>query len=164
MAQTTIHHGPSTSIPSGASPGLQFLKGFLAVLDSLDPDQVQTLTNFLTPDAAFAINGGAPVPTEQVLSMLTMRGQKLARFGHEVHVAWDIESGAGSRTVMYESTSVTVFKDDPAAAEIRVREFNIVELVGGGQDGASWKAKELRTFMDASAVYKHAQSLQAKAD
>lgn len=98
--------------------------------------------------------------------MLTMRGQKLARFGHEVHAAWDIEGGGdgdgpGSRTVMYESTSVTVFKDDPEATEIKVREFNVVELVGGEGD---WKARELRTFMDASAVYKHAQKLQAKTE
>lgn len=63
MAQTTIHHGPSASIPTdgaSASPGLLFLKRFLAVLDSLVPEEVQTLTEYLAPGATFAINGGAP--------------------------------------------------------------------------------------------------------
>jgi hypothetical protein len=50
------------------------------------------------------------------------------------------------RQVMYESTSVTVFKMDSEAKEIRVEEFNVLELdsmLGGNQ--VSLGAKLLTT-------------------
>jgi hypothetical protein len=159
MSTTTIHHGPSSTIPlTSSSAGLIFLHNFLPILDSLDPADTSQLKDFVLPEAQFIING-SPIGTgEQVVPMLAMRAQKLARFGHEVDVAWDIPHSNGRRTVMYESSSVTVFKDDGTGDEIRVREFNIIELemVEGDGQGSTWKAVELRTFMDAGAVRERA--------
>ena len=69
--------------------------------------------------------------------------------------AWDIVSReAGKRTVMYESVSVTVFKDDEEGVRVQVPEFNVLELerMEDGVEGLGvW---ELRTFMDAGPVVK----------
>jgi len=155
MASTTIHHGSYQSIPTSASPGLLFLKAFLPILDSLDPADVALLSRHLSPDATFAINNGTAMPAENVLPMLSTRGQKLSAFGHDVRIAWDIAKEDGSRTLMYESTSSTVFKEDAEGAVAEVKEFNIIELVPAG---GGLKADELRTFMDASPVSERARA------
>ena len=95
------------------------------------------------------------MPAENVLPMLTTRGQKLSAFGHDVHIAWDIAKEYGSRTLMYESTSSTVFKEDAEGAVAEVEEFNIIELVSAGE---GLKADELRTFMGASSVSERARA------
>jgi hypothetical protein len=169
MAQTHIHHGSYESIPSNASPGLLFLRDFIPILDSLEISPPLPLTSFLTPDAKFIINNGPPIPTQDVLAMFAMRSGKVAKFHHDLYRAWDIakDNGLGSRTVMYESTSVTVFKQDPENAEVKVREFNIVELVPSKDDGATsegFKACELRTFLDGSPVSARLKSILEEAN
>ena len=66
---------------------------------------------------------------------------------------------------MYESTSVTVFKDDPEQAPVKVQEFNIVELEATasqfGSESPQYMAVELRTFMDAKSVQERATKLTA---
>ncbi|KAH9893090.1 hypothetical protein F4778DRAFT_784547 [Xylariomycetidae sp. FL2044] len=165
MAQTTIHQGPYESIPSTASPGLLFLKELLPVLDSLEPDQA-ALRSLLSPDATFTSNAHPTNSLNTVLPLFARRGEKVARFHHEVSYAWDIaaEPGgsttAGARTVLYESVSTTVFKGDPDANEAKVKEFNIVELAPK-KAGGPLHAVALRTIMDASPVTKLAQALIA---
>lgn len=94
------------------------------------------------------------------------------------------------RTVMYQATSGTVFKQDPEQFEIRMEEFNIVELLaehddegeeGKGDDGCQedekdrkstsnstssapygYKAVGLRTFVDPRPVMERAGELQAQ--
>lgn len=163
MEPTTTHTGSHLAIPDTASPGLVFLKHFLPVLDSLEVNSETSLalTAVLAPGATFTVNGGPPQTTEQILPMLLMRAQKLAAFGHNVSQAWDIPSAnsGGGRTLMYEGTSSTVFKEDPEGLEVKVAEFNIVELVPVGQaEGglAGFRAAELRTFMDAAPVTERA--------
>lgn len=149
MASTTIHQGSYQSIPVDASPGLLFLKAFLPILDSLNAEDVATLSDYLTAEATFTINNGTPVQSEHVLPMLSMRSQKLSKFGHDLHIAWDIAKADGNRTLLYESTSSTVFKEDAESVEAKVKEFNIVELVSVD---AGFRARDLRTYMDASPV------------
>jgi hypothetical protein len=150
MSLTAIHHGAPSAITPSGSPGLLFLKSFFPLLDSLEPADALKLKNDVLPTAQFIINGTSIGTTEQVIPMLSMRAQKLARFKHEVDIIWDIlpAHDQKKRTVMYESTSVTVFKEDKE--EVKVREFNIIELEDQGE--GSWKAMELRTFMDTSPV------------
>ena len=171
MSQVSIHRGPYTAIPADASPGLLFLRALLPELDSLGPfDGTPKLMSLLAPSAVFVINGGAPMPARDVLPMFERRAETVAEFRHEVDVAWDMargndgDGGVGARTVMYESTSVTVCKDDPEGVEVRVRECNVLELVpareGDGEGGAAgFKAVELRAFLDGAAVASRAQAL-----
>ena len=57
---------------------------------------------------------------------------------------------------MFEATSVTVFKNDPDQFEVKVKEFNILELVPASRPSSSAEqqerglfASEVRTYMDA---------------
>ncbi|RYP72101.1 hypothetical protein DL771_004432 [Monosporascus sp. 5C6A] len=160
MAGVSIHKGAYTSIGSDSSPGLLFLRSFLAAIDSFNPTDHAPIASLLRQDATLTINNGPAIPAEQMISMLGMRGTKLAKFGHDLHTAWDIAGGDGRRTVMYESTSFTVFKDDQEGVEARVNEFNIIELVKS--DDGVLRALELRTYMDASPVSARAQAVMSK--
>ncbi|EJP69865.1 hypothetical protein CRV24_008815 [Beauveria bassiana] len=179
MADVQVHCGPYESISDTASPGLLFLRRLLPALDSLGPFDARDgqrppqLVRLLAPDATFVMNGGPPLPAVDVLQMLPKRAERLARFRHDVRMAWDVAprgdgygdgAGAGRRTVMYESTSVSVFKADPEAVEVRVAEFNVVELVlvTDPETGeASLKALQLRAFLDGGPVTSRAQMIAA---
>jgi hypothetical protein len=154
MAKAYTHTGPYQTIPSTASPGLRFLRAFLPAVDSLNP-AANPLGRYLTPNAVFIINGGEPTPAETIIGMMQMRGQRLKTFRHGVKSAWDIETGNGTRMVMYETVSVTIFKDDPEEKAIEVSEFSTVELepVDGREGGfEGLAASVLKTFMDANPV------------
>lgn len=162
---THIHYGDHSSVPEDASAGLIFLKQLLPALDSLQPS-VASVESLLCPDARFIINGGDAQKLSSMVPMLENRSKHLAKFQHTVHRAWDIESDENPdrRTLMYQSTSVTVFKADSEAQEIYVEEFSIVELVKTRSDKNSegidaWKAMELKTYMDAKPVVQRAEQL-----
>lgn len=92
--------------------------------------------------------------------MMKMRAQRLRTFRHELKAAWDMDLGDGKRMLMYESVSVTIFKDDPDEKAIEVAEFSAVELesVEGEGDGdgkggfEGLRATVLKTFMDANPI------------
>ncbi|KAJ5811871.1 hypothetical protein N7474_008172 [Penicillium riverlandense] len=155
-----IHHGDTIEIPASSSPGLRFLQSLLPLLDSLNTIDIAKLDEFICPTARFTVNGVLIGKLAEIKTMFLMRAQNLAYFGHEVDVTWDIQASEGSknhRTIMYESTSVSIFKADSEKEEIRVREFNIIELEE--QEEGLWKAVELRTFMDPSAVSEKARTV-----
>lgn len=166
MTETHIHRGPYNEIPATASPGLLFLKSLLPALDSLGPfNGTPELSMYLAPNATFIMNSGAAIPAASILQMLPKRGEKLSKFRHDVHMAWDIAAtdGSGKRTVMYESTSTSCFKLDPEAVEIKVGEFNIVELVlteDSVTGVTELKALQLRAFLDGAPVTSRAQMLE----
>ncbi|KAJ5727016.1 hypothetical protein N7493_006043 [Penicillium malachiteum] len=62
------------------------------------------------------------------------------------------------RTVMFEATSETIFKDDPDGFPIKIREFNILDLEGSDNDNL--QVTEMRIFLDARPVQARAASLQ----
>ncbi|RMJ29016.1 hypothetical protein PHISP_00096 [Aspergillus sp. HF37] len=174
MGKVTIHNGPYTAISENASPGLQFLKQFLPALDSLDPSR--TVAPFLTPNASIIVGSQPANPGNRVIPLLEVRSKHLDRFRHDVHVVWDIEhtnadqnqaiQGDTRRTVMFEATSVTVFKNDPDQFEIKVKEFNVLELVSspssGQEDNGGLLAREIRTYMDARPVQDQAARLHSQ--
>jgi hypothetical protein len=115
--------------------------------------------------------------------MIKMRSSRLKVFRHDVRYAYDVElddeeggDGAGEdgeggngkggrRMVLYESVSTTVFRDDEEKKAVEVAEFSTVELVrvqGLGQEGGvdGWRARVLRTFMDASPVVQRMKQIQ----
>lgn len=167
MADTQIHRGPYDAIPDTASAGLLFLRSLLPALDSLGPFDAGAqpeLLQYLAPGATFIMNGGPPIQAVDVVQMLPKRSERLSRFHHDVHMAWDVAAidGSGKRTVMYESTSVSTFKADPDAVEVKVAEFNVVELVPieDAQTGkTSLKALQLRAFLDGAPVTSRAQMI-----
>jgi hypothetical protein len=183
MQQVYTHEGPYESIPSTASPGLQFLRHFLPALDSLDPT-TNPVSPFIHPDARVFVGSGPPNRGTDVVGLLNVRQRHIQHFHHEVHKAWDIArtdtgngNGNGPRTVMFEATSGTVFRNDPDEFEVRVREFNILELESSGSgsgpgpqsrsdsDGddegkGGFVAVEMRTYMDAWPVQDQAARLQ----
>lgn len=168
MADAQIHCGPYDAIPDTASPGLLFLRNLLPALDSLGPfdgdDGQPDLIHYLAPGATFIMNGGPPLQAVDVLRMLPKRGERLSHFHHDVRMAWDIAApdDSGRRTVMYESTSVSTFRADPEAVEVKVAEFNVVELVpiADPKTGeTSLKALQLRAFLDGAPVTSRAQMI-----
>jgi hypothetical protein len=176
MGKVTIHNGPYTAITENASPGLQFLTQFLPALDSLDPS-CHPVAPFLTPNASIIVGSQPANPGNRVIPLLEVRSKHLDRFRHDVHVVWDIEhtsedqnqdiQGDTRRTVMFEATSVTVFKNDPDQFEIKVKEFNILELVSsssssGQKDKEGLLAREIRTYMDARPVQDQAARLHSQ--
>ncbi|GFF46478.1 hypothetical protein IFM61606_00548 [Aspergillus udagawae] len=167
----TTHEGPYESIPSTATPGLQFLKHFLPALDSLDPN-ANPVSPFIHPDARVFVGSGPPNRGTDVVGLLNVRQRHIQYFHHDVHKAWDIArtdtgSGSDTRTVMFEATSGTVFRNDPDDFEVRVREFNVLELQwadsqsdGDDEGKGGFVAVEMRTYMDARPVQDQAARLQ----
>ena len=146
MPEAFMHHGPYPLISSDASPGLRFLKAILRALDSLQPSS-SPLAPFLASNALFIFNSGEPVAANQIIAMLNSRAAKLDAFHHDVKFAWDVGMGDGRRTVMYESISVAVHKNDPEKVEVKVPEFNIIELVPTEKGFEGLVAVELRSYI-----------------
>ena len=170
--KTTIHHGPYTTIPTLTTPGLHFLKTFLPALDSLDAE-THPIAPFLHPDADISVNSNPPNKGCQVVPLLEVRRKHLSAFGHEMEVAWDIaleEADPGDqrqaqgkdrgdkRTVMFEATSSTVFRDDPDQFAVKVREFNILDIEK--EAGSEFQVVQMRTYLDARPVQDRAARLQ----
>jgi hypothetical protein len=149
MAKAYTHTGSYQTIPATASPGLRFLAAFLASVDSLNPAN-NPLGQYLSPNAVFIINGSEPTPSSTVTGMMATRNSRLKAFRHDLKQAWDIELEDGKRMVMYESISVTIFKNDVDEKAIEIAEFSTAELepVDGGFEGLA--ANVLKTFMDAN--------------
>jgi hypothetical protein len=95
---------------------------------------------------------------------LQMRSQSLLKFERDIHRVWDVEDAQHKkRTVLYESTTTTVFKQDSEKKEVAVREFGIVELVHVDKGGfQGYKASELRSFLDPSKVMERANEVFSK--
>jgi hypothetical protein len=194
----TIHHGPSSTIPPTASPGLLFLQRFLPAADSLDSTTLP-ITPFFTPNAPILIGSNPPTSASDAVPLLQVRGRHLAGFKHDVHIAWDMDlnpdktlngttttssdstdstrnvptTGAAhdestlyapltsgvrlKRTVMFEATSETVFKNDPDQFPVKLREFNILDLEGNNTDDL--QIVEMRVFLDSRPVQARAARL-----
>lgn len=177
----TFHTGPAASIPSTASPGLLFLKSFLAAIDSLDPTP-HPLDHLVADHATLILGNNPPSHSSRIRPMLEVRSKHLEKFGHELHLAWDIElpgqrsgdtdtdtdtsegkgKGRRRRTVMFEATSATVFKNDPDHFEIKVKEFNILELEDAVDGDARLVAAEIRTYLDGRPVQDRAARLHSQ--
>ncbi|CDM34259.1 hypothetical protein DTO013E5_2347 [Penicillium roqueforti] len=61
------------------------------------------------------------------------------------------------RTVMFEATSETTFREDPCQFAVRVREFNILDLEG--RDESDLQIVEMRIFLDQRPLQAHSASL-----
>jgi hypothetical protein len=158
MAKVFTHHGHCENIPTDASPGLRFIKAFLPALDSLEPS-LNPIGPFLASKAHFVINGGSPTPAHLVIGMLDSRGKKLSFFHHDMKVAWDMEKDGGKRTVMYESVSVTVFRNDTEKVEVKVPEFNIIELEPLQNGSNVLVAVELRSYLETKPIMQRVSEL-----
>ncbi|ODM15624.1 hypothetical protein SI65_08858 [Aspergillus cristatus] len=168
----TIHRGPYITIPANTSPGLQFLKSFLPALDCLDPIS-KPVAPFLHPDALVYVGSNPPSRGRQVVPLLEVRSKHLSAFHHDMEIAWDIVpegSDGRTRTVMFQATSVTVFRNDPEQFAVRVEEFNVLELKERSRElgpGQEWEGQleldfqvvEMRTYLDARPVQDRAANL-----
>lgn len=189
--KVTIHHGPYETIPSTASPGLEFLKRFLPTMDSLTPSD-NAIRPFFTPNAPILVGSDPPTSARQATPLMEVRGRHTARLHHEVHIAWNIDlsevdrpsrlnerrhdggsaHGGGDeklyaplpgniplkRTVMFEATCETVFRNDPDEFPVKIREFNILDL--DGKNVEDFQVVEMRMFLDEQPVRARAFSLQ----
>lgn len=162
---TTVHRGPYSSIASTASPGLSFLRDFLPALDSLDPS-THPVVPFLHPEASISVGSNPPNTGKQAVPLLEVRRKHLSSFHHDMHIAWDIvpegQDPAQRRTVMFEATSATVFRNDPDQFAVRVKEFHIIELQKRPKEKEGevpWQVVEMRTYLDARPVQDRAARL-----
>ncbi|KAK9386019.1 hypothetical protein V1515DRAFT_605853, partial [Lipomyces mesembrius] len=166
MSQQSVHLGEYHSIPEDASPGLVFLKNFLPVVDSLDENV--SFAPFLSPNARF-IMGDTISSVDIFATMTRIRSTKLSFFCHRVKHAWDIagpsatDDGSGSkRTVLYESVSITKFKDDPQQVAVEVPEFSVIELESTESDPSKFVVVELRSYLDPKPVLLRRQQVQSR--
>ncbi|RJE25749.1 hypothetical protein PHISCL_01937 [Aspergillus sclerotialis] len=181
----TTHTGPTSLIPSDASPGLLFLKAWLIAIDTLDPT-THPIEPLLAKRATLIMGNEPPSHAKHISPMLEVRAKHLEAFGHELLIAWDIElSGKGEsiegeetetgtdekkeqmkkrgrRTVMFEAVPSTVFKNDPDKFEIKVKEFNIIELEESSHGDGRLLATEIRTYMDSRPVQDRAARLHSQ--
>ncbi|KAK9350551.1 hypothetical protein V1523DRAFT_73998 [Lipomyces doorenjongii] len=165
MSQQSVYLGEYHSIPEDASPGLLFLKEFLPVLDSLDENV--SIAPFLSSNARF-IMGNTITSADSFATMARIRSSKLSFFCHRVMHAWDIagpaataDGNGSTRTVLYESVSITKFKDDPQQVAVEVPEFNVIELQSTASDPSKFVAVELRSYLDPKPVLLRRQQLQS---
>jgi hypothetical protein len=86
----SIHHGPYSSVPETASPGLKFLKCFLSAMDSANPSEHQ-IGPFFTPNAPVLIGNNPPTLASRTTPLMQLRSEHLSHFHHHVHIAWDID-------------------------------------------------------------------------
>lgn len=183
-ASVTIHNGPTSRIPSDASPGLLFLKEWLIAIDTLDP--THPVEPLLAKHATLIMGNDPPSHAKNLTPMLQIRAKHLEAFGHELLIAWDIElSGKGEsiegeeegtdtgnkkehrkhrgrRSVMFEAMSSTVFKNDPDRFPVKVKEFNIIEMEESSHGDGKLLATEIRTYMDSRPVQDRASRLHAQ--
>lgn len=66
------------------------------------------------------------------------------------------------RTVMFEATSTTIFKNDPDRFEIKVKEFTVLELEVSLEDEKRLVAAEIRTYLDSRPVQDRAARLHSQ--
>ncbi|KAK9322168.1 hypothetical protein V1517DRAFT_374084 [Lipomyces orientalis] len=166
MTQKSVHVGDYDSIPGDASPGLVFLKEFIPVLDSLDENA--SIAPYVLPETRLIINDNV-IGVDSFTTMARVRSSKLSSFYHKVRRAWDLELPAAAnegssscrRTVLYESVSVTIFKDDPQQLPVEVPEFNIIELEPNASDHGKFVALELRSYLDPKPIVERRRQLQS---
>lgn len=127
MATTTIHTGPLASIPSGATPGLLFLKELIPSWDALGKPP-RPVREFFNNETTFVTNSNEPTPVGQVLQGLIKRVERLAKLSREISIAYDIGKEDGSRTVIFEAINSRVLKNDPSSTEVKGKEVTILEL------------------------------------
>jgi len=96
--------GQLSAISQTASPGLQFLKEYLPLLDS---DSAVFLDKHVKPSASLISNGSEPMRLKEISQMFEKRTEMLSLFTHTAHPieAWDMEKEKGERTVIFHSVS-----------------------------------------------------------
>jgi hypothetical protein len=97
--------GELFSIPPSATPGLQFLKDYLPLLDENDGCVFDT---HVSPTATLTSNGGQPIVLKDIAHMFAQRSARLSEFTHTAHPveAWDMEGRwPGKRQVIFHSIS-----------------------------------------------------------
>lgn len=166
---SSIHKGSPKSISETATPGLLFLKQFLPALDSLDPSTASTsapegIDRFLAPTATFRVNSNPPSNVWDVIPLLRIRDKYLSTFRHEIETIWDIGVADGrQRTVMFEATSVTAFREDEDQFEVRLKEFNVLDLETEGKNHNTPEGLRIvgmRTYMDVRPLQDRAARMQ----
>ncbi|KAK9482761.1 hypothetical protein V1527DRAFT_316580 [Lipomyces starkeyi] len=168
MSQKSVHVGEYHSIPDDASPGLLFMKEFLPVLDSLNENT--SIAKFVLPETRFIV-GDNIINADAFATMVRVRSSKLSFFYHHVKHAWDLpapsmagdDRSSGRRTVLYESVSITKFKDDPQQLPVQVPEFNVIELEPSASDRGKFVAVELRSYLDPKPVIQRREQLRSSA-
>lgn len=108
----TIHHGPYESIPSTASPGLQFLKRFLPAMDSLTPSE-ETIRPLFTPNAPILVGSEPPASASRATPIMQVRARHVSHFHHHVHIAWDMDLSDTDRPSRLNSENRN---EDPTSA------------------------------------------------
>jgi hypothetical protein len=142
MVETTIHRGLNQDISTTASAGLLWIKAFGPLFDSIDSNTAKRALEYLTPDCKFAFNGLPGISQAQMIAIMEKVKEPMRVYDRQTTTAWDVDNGDGTRTVMVESVLVKETEGDKST----VPQFNIAELAK--QEDGSWKATDLRTYLD----------------
>ncbi|KAJ5633413.1 hypothetical protein N7490_009752 [Penicillium lividum] len=126
---------------------------------------------FFKSNASIIISRNPSRPA-QPATQYESQSRYLSYLHRYLHVAWDMDLTLNSftlnterhdpadshmkRTVMFEATSETIFKDDPDQFPIKTCEFNILDLDGTAEN---LQIVEMRVFLHAKPIQARAASL-----
>jgi hypothetical protein len=113
------YSGSLEELPTSASPGLLFVKAWIAKVDSLDNDDSDGVESMFSPNAMIFYNAEPPKPAhakdsrDNAQRHRAKRNKALQSIEREFDRAWDIDNGNGTRTVVYHTRNIFYFAADP---------------------------------------------------
>lgn len=105
-----------------------------------------------------------PAPSQSPQSPLSGKGKGKVAEGKsaEEQKTSEERNRKRKRTVMFEATSTTIFKNDPDRFAIKIKEFTVLELEGSIDDEERLVVAEIRTYLDSTPVQDRAARLNSQ--
>lgn len=174
------YSGSLEELPASASPGLLFMKAWIANVDSLSDDDSDVVKRMFAPDAIVVYNAEPPksIYAKDVRDTAQRKRAKrknaVKSIKRELDRAWDLDNGNGTRTVIYQTRNIFIFEADPENPLVMPEACTVIlGRVPGRKDGdrenssqtatnlgvAGFRATEFRSWHDRVPMMKKREEL-----